>query len=59
MVDEDVEDVVRALKAKGVMFEHYDYMPDMTREGDVHVAGNMKIAWFKDPDCNILNIASR
>jgi hypothetical protein len=48
---------VRALKAKGVMFEHYD-MPDMTREGDIHIAGNMKVAWFKDPDGNILNIAS-
>jgi hypothetical protein len=34
-------------------------MPGMTREGDVHVGGHMKIAWFKDPDGNILNIASR
>jgi catechol 2,3-dioxygenase-like lactoylglutathione lyase family enzyme len=58
VVGEDVEEVVRALKAKGVTFEHYD-MPDMTREGDVHVAGNMKVAWFKDPDGNILNIVSR
>jgi catechol 2,3-dioxygenase-like lactoylglutathione lyase family enzyme len=58
VVGEDVEDVVRALKAKGVTFEHYD-MPDMKREGDVHVAGNMKVAWFKDPDGNILNIVSR
>jgi catechol 2,3-dioxygenase-like lactoylglutathione lyase family enzyme len=58
MVDEDVEGVVQALKAKGVTFEHYD-MPDMTREGDIHVAGNMKVAWFKDPDGNILNIINR
>jgi catechol 2,3-dioxygenase-like lactoylglutathione lyase family enzyme len=58
VIGEDVKDVVRALKAKGVTFEHYD-MPDMTREGDVHVAGNMKVAWFKDPDGNILNIVSR
>jgi catechol 2,3-dioxygenase-like lactoylglutathione lyase family enzyme len=57
VVGKDIEDVVRALKAKGVMFEHYD-MPDMTREGDIHIAGNMKVAWFKDPDGNILNIAS-
>ncbi len=28
----------------------------MKREGDLHVAGDMKIAWFKDPDGNILNI---
>ncbi len=57
-VGEELEDVVRALKAKGVTFEHYD-TPDMTRQDDVHVSGDMKIAWFKDPDGNILNIASR
>jgi len=55
VVGEDIEGVVQELKAKGVTFEHYD-MPDMTREGDIHVAGNMKVAWFKDPDGNILNI---
>jgi catechol 2,3-dioxygenase-like lactoylglutathione lyase family enzyme len=57
-VGDDVEEVVRALKAKGVKFEHYD-MPDMTREGDVHIAGDMRVAWFKDPDGNILNIVNR
>ena len=56
VVGEDVEDVVQTLKAKGVTFEHYYDMPDMTLKGDVHVAGNMKVAWFKDPDGNILNI---
>ncbi|MBA3563116.1 MAG: VOC family protein [Gammaproteobacteria bacterium] len=56
-VGDDVESVVRALKSKGVVFEHYD-MPDMKREGDVHIAGDMKVAWFKDPDGNILNIVN-
>lgn len=56
-VGDDVEGVVRALKAKGVTFEHYD-MPGMTLQGDVHVAGDMKVAWFKDPDGNILNIVN-
>jgi catechol 2,3-dioxygenase-like lactoylglutathione lyase family enzyme len=55
VVGKDIEDVVQELKAKGITFEHYD-MPDMTREDDIHVAGNMKVAWFKDPDGNILNI---
>ena len=58
MVGEDIEGVVQQLKAKGIIFEHYD-MPGVTREGDVHIAGDMKVAWFKDPDGNILNIASR
>lgn len=57
VVGQNVEDVVQQLKAKGVVFEHYD-MPGVTKEGDVHVAGSMKVAWFKDPDGNILNIVS-
>ncbi len=58
VVGEDVESVVEALKAKGISFEHYN-MPEIRREGDVHIGGNMKVAWFKDPDGNILNIVSR
>jgi catechol 2,3-dioxygenase-like lactoylglutathione lyase family enzyme len=58
VVGEDIEEVVQQLKAKGITFEHYD-MPGVTREGDIHVAGDMKVAWFKDPDGNILNIASQ
>jgi catechol 2,3-dioxygenase-like lactoylglutathione lyase family enzyme len=57
-VGDQVESVVRELKAKGVKFEHYD-MPDMQRQGDVYVGGDMKVAWFKDPDGNILNIVNR
>lgn len=52
---DDVDDTVRALKEKGVRFEHYD-MPGMPRHGDVYDGGRYKIAWFKDPDGNILNI---
>jgi catechol 2,3-dioxygenase-like lactoylglutathione lyase family enzyme len=55
---DDVEDVVRTLKAKGVRFEHYD-LPDTKREGDVHVSGDIKVAWFKDPDGNILSVVKR
>ena len=55
---DDVEGTVRSLKTKGVAFEHYD-MPGMTRQGDVHVAGAMKAAWFKDPDGNILALVDQ
>ena len=54
---DDIEDEVAALKGKGVAFEHYD-MPGLDVQGDVHVGEGMKIAWFKDPDGNILNIVS-
>lgn len=57
IVGDDLEKIVQALKAKGVTFEHYD-MPDMTRQGDVHIGGKLRVAWFKDPDGNILNLAS-
>jgi catechol 2,3-dioxygenase-like lactoylglutathione lyase family enzyme len=52
---DDIEREVDSLKSKGVTFEHYD-MPGLALEGDVHVGGDMKVAWFKDPDGNILNI---
>jgi catechol 2,3-dioxygenase-like lactoylglutathione lyase family enzyme len=59
LVGEDIESLAQELRAKGVVFEHYDNMQGVTREGDIHVGGNMKVARFKDPDGNVLNIASR
>lgn len=53
----ELEEIVRELKAKGVVFEHYT-LPGLQLEGDIHVADAMKMAWFKDPDGNILNIVS-
>jgi catechol 2,3-dioxygenase-like lactoylglutathione lyase family enzyme len=57
-VGEDLEDVVQDIKSKGVAFEHYD-LPDTTRKGDIHVAGDTKVAWFKDPDGNILALVNQ
>jgi catechol 2,3-dioxygenase-like lactoylglutathione lyase family enzyme len=54
---DDVDGLARDLKSKGVPFERYE-IPGMTHEGDVHVAGRMRVAWFKDPDGNILSIVS-
>ena len=57
VVGEDVEGVVQSLKVKGVAFERYD-LPETTRKDDVHVSGNIKAAWFKDPDGNVLQIVN-
>jgi catechol 2,3-dioxygenase-like lactoylglutathione lyase family enzyme len=57
IVGDELEDIVRTLKAKGVAFEHYD-LPDTSRKGDIHESGDIKVAWFKDPDGNIINLAS-
>ena len=54
-VGDEIGRIVKALKDKGVAFEHYE-MPGTTLEGDVHVGHGMKVAWFKDPDGNILNL---
>ncbi len=56
-VVDDVDGTVRTLKGRGVDFEHYDF-PETKLEGDVHVSGKMRAAWFKDPDGNILAIVN-
>ena len=43
---------------KGVAFEHYD-LPDTEHEGDVHVMGEMRGAWFKDPAGNIIGLINQ
>jgi len=57
-VGDEFDAILAVLKAKGVVFEHYD-MPGMALQGDAHVAGDFKGAWFKDPDGNILHILNR
>ena len=55
---DDVDGLVGVLKARGVSFERYD-MPDVEHDGDIHVFGDFRAAWFKDPDGNIHAIISR
>jgi catechol 2,3-dioxygenase-like lactoylglutathione lyase family enzyme len=55
----DVEGTVKELKDKGVSFEHYDNLPETTRTDDIHRAGDIVVAWFKDPDGNILSVQNR
>ncbi|WP_411884780.1 VOC family protein [Polaromonas sp. YR568] len=57
-VGDEFDTIMKALKTKGVVFEHYD-MPGMTLQGDAHVAGDFKGAWFKDPSGNILHILNQ
>ena len=54
-VGDQIEPIVKSLRSKGVTFEHYN-MPGLALEGDIHVGSSMKVAWFKDPDGNILNL---
>ena len=54
---DDVERAAQELNARGVTFEHYD-LPGTTVEGDMHVEGERKAVWFKDPDGNILSVVN-
>ena len=51
----DLVETVKALRAKGVTFERYDF-PGMEWRDGVHEAGPVKLAWFKDPDGNFLHL---
>src|SRR6476659_7654924 len=58
-VGDEFDALVDDLRSKGVVFEHYDDLPETVREGDVHIMGSdFKSVWFKDPDGNILNLAN-
>ena len=50
---DEFDAIVAELKSRGVVFEHYD---EMERDGDVHLAGDMRLVWLKDPDGNILHL---
>lgn len=52
----DIAGQVRALQARGVRFEEYDYPNLKTVEG-VADMGYAKAAWFKDSEGNLLGIA--
>ena len=54
---DQVDDLVRDLKGKGVRFERYDF-PNCKHEGDVHVMGSLRTAWFKDPEGNIHSLVN-
>jgi catechol 2,3-dioxygenase-like lactoylglutathione lyase family enzyme len=57
-VGNELERKIEALKAKGITFERYE-MPETKHEGDVHISGEMRNAWFKDPDGNIHALSNR
>lgn len=52
----DIEAVVAGLTQKGVTFEQYDQPPVKTDEHGIATLGDLKAAWFKDPDGNILAV---
>ena len=61
---EDIEATVERLRARGVVFEEYDFPGLRTINGIAEVAGNYpskggvgeRVAWFRDVDGNLFGI---
>ena len=51
----DISATVRGLAARGVVFERYDSM-DQDDDGVWTTPGGDKVAWFADPDGNMLSL---
>jgi catechol 2,3-dioxygenase-like lactoylglutathione lyase family enzyme len=51
----DIEGEVGDLKANGVAFEEYD-LPQLKTVNSIAVTDQLKSAWFKDSEGNLLNI---
>ena len=52
---DDIEAIVAELRRMGVVFEEYD-MPGITTVDGIASFGPEKVAWFRDPDGNLLSI---
>lgn len=52
----NIEESVSELSARGVSFERFPGMPQ-DKSGIWSAPGGAKVAWFKDPDGNILSLS--
>jgi hypothetical protein len=53
---DDIGAIVRGLAAKGVKFERYAWM-EQNDLGIWSAPSGAKVAWFKDPDGNLLSVS--
>jgi predicted enzyme related to lactoylglutathione lyase len=57
---DDVDAAVTDLKARGAVFENYDFGEDFrTVDGILTSPSGRKMAWLKDSEGNILGVATR
>jgi catechol 2,3-dioxygenase-like lactoylglutathione lyase family enzyme len=54
---DDVDATVATLRERGVEFEDYD-LPELKTDGGVAEIGDVRAAWCRDPDGNLLAIES-
>ena len=53
---DDIDSIVRGLRARGVVFEEYD-LPGVKTVNGIADLGPDRSAWFRDPDGNLLNVS--
>jgi len=52
---DDIAGMLRELRSKGVVFEEYDY-PALKTTNGIFDAGDLKAAWFKDSEGNMISV---
>jgi catechol 2,3-dioxygenase-like lactoylglutathione lyase family enzyme len=52
----DVAETVKSLRARGVAFERFSHLPQDEAGIFTLAGGKIHVAWFKDPDGNILSV---
>jgi predicted enzyme related to lactoylglutathione lyase len=55
---EDIEAAVKDLANRGVAFERYDFV-QQDEAGIWDAPGGARVAWFKDPDGNVLSVSQQ
>jgi predicted enzyme related to lactoylglutathione lyase len=50
---DDLDAVAAGLRGRGVVFEEYD-LPDLKTENGIARIGDLRAAWARDPDGNII-----
>ena len=55
---DDLDSVVGALRERGVAFEEYD-LPELKTENGIASIGDLRAAWARDPDGNIIAFEQR
>ena len=55
---DDIQQRVAALLERGVVFERFPWMKQ-DAQGIWIAPGGARVAWFKDPDGNVLSLSSR
>jgi catechol 2,3-dioxygenase-like lactoylglutathione lyase family enzyme len=53
---ENISDLIKSMVKKGVVFERYDFI----RQDNLGIwtaPGGTRVAWFKDPDGNLLSLS--